>query len=125
MSTRGAFRMMIDANRWRWLLVAAVCVAMAGCKSDPKKTESRVKELEPKAAAAAQERGRLDLNCEQVTANVLSHDATGSENAYSLFRPEYKVAAQGCGKRTVFTVVCTDEGVCTAMAQTSVIETVK
>jgi hypothetical protein len=117
--------MSISARRWSCLLAIAFCVAMTSCKTDPKKTEMKVKELEPKAAAAAQERGRLDLNCEQVTSTVLSHDASATQTMYSLFRPEYRVATQGCGKRIVFTVVCSDEGICNAMSQSSSVESVK
>ena len=117
--------MSISARRWSCLLVIASCVAMTSCKTDPNKTEMKVKELEPKAAAAAQERGRLDLNCEQVTSTVLSHDASATQTMYSLFRPEYRVATQGCGKRIVFTVVCSDEGICNAMSQSSNVESVK
>ena len=114
-----------SVRRCKWLLIVACCMAMTGCKTDPNKMEIKVKELEPKAAAAAQERGRLDLNCEQVTSTVLSHDASATQTTYSLFRPEYRVATQGCGKRTVFTVVCSDEGICNAMSQSSNIESVK
>jgi len=114
-----------SARRCKWLLIVACCMAMTGCKTDPNKTEMKVKELEPKATAAAQERGRLDLNCEQVTSTVLSHDASATQTMYSLFRPEYRVATQGCGKRIVFTVVCSDEGICNAMSQSSSVESVK
>jgi hypothetical protein len=117
--------MSISVRRWSWLVAMASCLAMASCKTDPKKTEMKVKELEPKAAAAAQERGRLDLNCEQVASTVLSSDASATQTTYSLFRPEYRVATQGCGKRIVFTVVCTDEGICNAMSQSSSVESVK
>ena len=107
------------------LLTLVACVMIAGCKADPQKKEARLKQLEPAALAAAQERGRLDLNCEQVKSTVLSVETAADQNIYSLFRPEYRVATQGCGKRTVFTVACTDEGYCTAMAQNSAIEPAK
>ena len=125
MSAHAESRMSISVRRWSCLLVIASCVVMTSCKTDPNKTEMKVKELEPKAAAAAQERGRLDLNCEQVTSTVLSHDASATQTMYSLFRPEYRVATQGCGKRIVFTVVCSDEGICNAMSQSSSVESVK
>jgi len=113
------------ASACNGLLSAVACLMIAGCNADPQKKEARLKQLEPAALAAAQERGRLDLNCEQVKANVLSVEGAADGRVYSLFRPEYKIATQGCGKRTVFTVACTDEGYCTAMAQNSAIEPVK
>ena len=125
MSAHVESRMSIEARRWNWLLAMVLCMLMTSCKTDPNKTEMKVKELEPKAAAAAQERGRLDLNCEQVTSTVLSHDASATQTMYSLFRPEYRVATQGCGKRIVFIVVCSDEGICNAMSQSSSVESVK
>jgi hypothetical protein len=108
-----------------WLLAATACVMISACKADPQRKEARLKQVEPAALAAAQERGRLDLNCEQVKTSVISKEGPATWNAYELFRPEFRIAAEGCGKRTVFTVACTDEGYCTAMAQNAVIEHAK
>jgi hypothetical protein len=108
-----------------WVLAVSACVMISACKADPQRREARLKQVEPAALAAAQERGRLDLNCEQVKTSVISKDAPATWNAYELFRPEFRIAAQGCGKRTEFTVACTDEGYCTAMSQNAVIEPAK
>ena len=112
------------APSWRccMLLVAALA---AGCQIPASRVESSVTAMEPTAVEAAQERARTDLNCGAVQTEVLSRDVPPNQTLYTLQRYVYRIQAQGCGRKTVFSVACVANSPCSAMSESGVIERVK
>jgi hypothetical protein len=104
------------------LLIAALA---AGCQVPQAKVQSDVNAMEPAAVAAAQERARTDLDCGAVQTEVLSREVPPSQTLYSLARYVYRIQAQGCGRRTVFSVACVTNSPCSAMSESGTIERVK
>jgi hypothetical protein len=99
-----------------------VAIGLGGCLNSPEKVEQYLEKTKPAALAAAKDRAQTDLACGQVTANVLSEDAGDTQRVYSLRRAVYTVETRGCGRRTEYTVACSDEGVCSALAERAIIE---
>lgn len=105
-------------------IVFGLCGALllAGCKTSPEQAAQRVEEMKPNALAAARERGQVDLNCGDVKAQLLSHEAGDMTRAQSLQRAVYKVQASGCGRKTTLSVACSYNSVCSAMSDSGMIE---
>ncbi|MCW5621615.1 MAG: hypothetical protein KIS79_10955 [Burkholderiales bacterium] len=105
-------------------LAFGLCTALllAGCKTAPEQAARRIEEMKPNALAAASERGQVDLNCGDVKAQLLSHEAGDMTRLQSLQRVVYKVQASGCGRRTTLAVACSYNSVCSAMSEDGMIE---
>lgn len=105
------------------MLSSLALVLLSGCFG-PEALQRRLDEMQPAAIAAAKERARIDLGCEEpITTEVLSRTPGGS-NGYSLDRAEYKIAATGCRKRIPLAVACTGQSLCSALAEDAVAESV-
>jgi len=112
------------ARSWRGRVLALAALA-AGCQIPAGRVEQSAKAMEPAAVAAAQERARTDLDCGAVQTEVLSRDVPPNQTLYSLERYVYRIQAQGCGRRTVFSVACVANSPCSAMSESGFIERVK
>lgn len=103
------------------LLAGATLIVSTGCASQ---SEILAKQ-QPMALQTAIKRGQFDLNCPEVTGEVLSSDfiqpaaqGMGWRGSVGVERLEYTVGVQGCGKKEVFVVMC-QEGSSTCFAADS------
>jgi hypothetical protein len=96
--------------------IGVFVLALAGCAGDRPPPDPK-----PGALSAARERARQDFGCEKTTAEVLS-EKLPKDSVYAIDRFEYQVDVRGCGKRITYTVACTRNSVCSALAERSVIE---
>ena len=109
--------------RRRCILAAAVLTA--GCQVPAARVEQNVSAMEPAAVSAAQERARTDLDCGAVKTTVLAREAPPNQTLYTLARYVYRIEAQGCGRKSVFSVACVANGPCSAMSESGIVERVK
>jgi hypothetical protein len=100
-------------------------LALAGCGSSANTTEEHVKEMEPQAEAAAQERAATDLACGAISTQILEREHGDLSGAYGLKRVVYLIQATGCGMRARYSVACSVKSVCSALSDGGVIERVK
>jgi hypothetical protein len=94
-------------------------VLLAGCAS-PERQQDMVNKLEPQAIEAAVDRARTDLNCGAVKPNVLSREHGDLGNQYDLHRVVYRIEVTGCKLRTMYSVACVPNAVCSAISEGSV-----
>ncbi len=106
----------------RTAILAAVAALVAGCAMSQSRVNENVEQMRPQAATAAKERAQSDLACGSIKAEVLDHDAGDMGKAYGLHRIEYTVRASGCGRATTYKVACTPKSVCSAMADSGIVE---
>lgn len=89
---------------------ALVPVLLTACQS----TEQFMAAMQPKAIAAAEARGRFELNCPSATAQVLNEQDVQPELRAVRFqapdRAVFTIGVSGCGKRATYVVVCPDDG---------------
>lgn len=111
-------------RRWRGLMPSALAFALLGGCVTPEGLQRKLDELQPAALAAAKERARADLGCDEPIATEVLSRSPGGASAYSLDRAEYKIAATGCHKRIPLVVACTAQSLCSALAQDAVVESV-
>lgn len=104
------------------LMLAGAAALLAACAMPQSRVARHIDEMKPNALEAAKERAQSDLACGSVKAEVLEHDAGDMGKAYGLSRVEYKVRAVGCGHATVYRVACTPRSVCSAMADSGIVE---
>lgn len=94
----------------RIALALAAAAALAGCASGP----PFIDQAQPEAVHMAERRGQFEMNCPQVTSDVVSRETlqplvqtfrySGPERA------EYTIGVAGCGKRVLYVVICPDNG---------------
>lgn len=98
------------------VLSLLAALAAAGCASGPPFIDA----VQPQAVQTAQRRAQFELNCQSVTAEVLSREMMTSPLEYTRFAPpqraEYTVGVAGCGQRHTYLIVCTDGGGCISAA---------
>jgi len=92
------------------VLALAAAAALAGCASGP----PFIDQMQPEAIHMAERRGQFEMNCQQVTSDVVSRETlqplvqtfrySGPERA------EYTIGVSGCGKRVLYVVICPDNG---------------
>lgn len=80
--------------------------------------------LEPQARAAAQDRASTDLGCASTQTEILGQEHGDLNDIYALRRVVYKVRVTGCGLRTVYSVACVPNSVCSAISEGGVVERV-
>ena len=72
------------------------------------------------ALAAAQSRGRFELNCQDVQAQVLSSKIIDpAPFAGGMWRGEYTIGVRGCNRQIVYITVCLDSNDCNALADSA------
>lgn len=103
-------------------VLCAGVLALAACKNSPEKVEEMVKQAEPLAIEAAQDRAKVDLNCGTVKTKVLSREHGDMTTQRTLHRVVYRIEAQGCRRRALYSVACTPNAVCSAMTEGTGIE---
>jgi hypothetical protein len=81
-------------------LVGAALIA--GCQS----TAQMLAADQGAATQAAARRGQFEMNCPQVTTDVLSSNLLQPALWGGLERAEYTVGVAGCGQRRTYIVVC-------------------
>lgn len=114
-----------DRSLLRSRALAAAALLSAGCQIPTFKIEQSMSAVEPAAITAAQERARTDLDCGAVNTQVLSRDVPPNQTLYSLQRYVYRIEAQGCGRKSVFSVACAPGSPCSAMSESGIVERVK
>ena len=82
------------------LFIAASVVT--GCQS----SAQILSQEQGKAVDTAVQRGRFEMDCPQATGTVLSSNMLQPAVWGGLERAEYTVGIEGCGKRSVYVVVC-------------------
>jgi len=87
-----------------WTLTAAL--AMAGCATQAQMLDDR----QPMAMQTAVSRAQFEMNCQQATGEVLSREVVQPAFARGIQRNEYTIGVSGCGKRSVYTVICPQGG---------------
>ena len=97
----------LPKHRIVWVLVVA---AVAGCASGP----PFIDQAQPEAIHMDERRGQFELNCPQVTSDVVSRETL--QPLVQTFRysgpdrAEYTIGVAGCGKRVMYVVICPDNG---------------
>jgi hypothetical protein len=99
-------------------------VPLLGCYN-PERLERLVTSMEPIAVEAAVDRARTDLNCGAVKTAVLSREHGDLGNQYDLTRVVYRIEATGCHLRTVYSVACVPNAVCSAISEKGAVERVQ
>ena len=92
------------------VLALAAAAVLAGCASGP----PFIDQMQSEAIHMAERRGQFEMNCQQVTSDVVSRETlqplvqtfrySGPERA------EYTIGVSGCGKRVLYVVICPDNG---------------
>lgn len=97
---------MLDIRRLLAMLVGLASLAgftlLAGCQSQGQIMASK----EGVAIQTAVRRGQFELGCDQATGTVLSSNMLQPALWGGEERSEYTVGVSGCGKRSVYIVVC-------------------
>jgi hypothetical protein len=110
----------VKAQRCR-LAVVALLAMLAGCQTGPQQEAHEAQVVKPAAIQAAVERAKLDWACDKLTSNLLAAKQREA-NIYSVDRAEYRVEVSGCGKRSVYTVACSNRPYCSALTESATIE---
>jgi hypothetical protein len=114
----------VRASVWRRFILAGAALT-AGCQIPAASVEQSMSAMEPAAVSAAQERARTDLDCGAVKTTVLARESPPNQTLYTLARYVYRIEAQGCGRKTVFSVACVVNSPCSAMSESGIVERVK
>lgn len=114
-TTMGSLRLAALATALGLLLV------LAGC-SNPERLQGMVDKMEPLAIEAALERARTDLNCGAVKTTVLSREHGDLANQYNVHRVIYRVEASGCRLKTIYSVACVPNAVCSAISESGTVQ---
>jgi hypothetical protein len=94
---------------------------LAGCKT-PQQQEEMVQTMQPMAVEAAKDRARTDLNCQALQTAVLSTEHGDLGNQYNLHRVVYRVEVKGCRLKTVYSVACVPNAVCSAISESGTVD---
>ncbi|WP_147094859.1 hypothetical protein [Vibrio superstes] len=86
------------------VLAAATLV---GCTT----TAEFINDNQPSAALAAQNRGRFELSCSEVSTTLLNSKTI---DLYTRQIPEYQFGVSGCDKKEIYTVTCNPDSGCMA-----------
>jgi hypothetical protein len=89
-------------NARRFLVVIAGLLILAGCQSQGQILASE----EGVATQTAVRRGQFELGCPEATGTILSSNMLQPVLWGGEERAEYTVGVSGCGKRSVYVVVC-------------------
>jgi hypothetical protein len=88
--------------------LAALSIAViAGCATDAQ----YMQKLKPQAVETAVNRGKFEMNCQQMTGEVISEDMLqpAIQGFYAMGGPEraeYTIGVAGCGQRATYIVIC-------------------
>jgi hypothetical protein len=85
-----------------FLVVIAGFLMLAGCQSQSQILASE----QAVATQTAVRRGQFELGCQQATGTILSSNVLQPVLWGGEERAEYTVGVSGCGKRSVYVVVC-------------------
>jgi hypothetical protein len=89
-------------NARRFLVMMAGLLILAGCQSQGQILASE----EGVATQTAVRRGQFELGCPEATGTILSSNMLQPVLWGGEERAEYTVGVSGCGKRSVYVVVC-------------------
>lgn len=92
----------------RWLPAMALAALAAACTP-------MVQQYEGAALSTAQRRAAFEMNCTQVTPQILSEKTV---DGLRVQLAEYTIGVRGCGKQAVYLTYCRDASDCNALAQT-------
>ena len=92
------------------LLTLAATTALTGCVSQTQFLDSK----QGMAIQTASNRARFELDCQDITASVLSREviqpALEGPRMHGVQRGEFTIGINGCGKKAMFVVICPDGG---------------
>src|SRR5258705_111690 len=102
-------------------LLRAACVAVALLAFAPRAgSQTRTDEAVGAELAAAQSRGRLELNCQDVSAQLLSSKIIDPAPFQGgMWRGEYTIGVRGCNRQIVYMTICLDSNDCNAIADSA------
>ncbi len=121
----------VSRHFWGWpQVIAPILLLMSGCVTDAQ----FLAQNSTSALRIAENRGKFELNCPQVSTTVISQKViqavqTGGEY-YGIYSgrvggawagpwTEYTVGVRGCGREVVYMAVCRDPDSCNAFSQTA------
>ena len=101
----------MSTQRLLTIAVLVAVLAVAGCVSQNELLDRK----QDVALETALSRARFEMKCPEATGILLSRsvfvpDLTGPY-VYGIYRAEYTVGIEGCGKRSTFVAICPDGGV--------------
>jgi hypothetical protein len=97
-------------------LTGTVLALALACQTTPQYLDAN----QGAALAAAQSRARFELNCQDVSASVLSRKIIDpAPFAGGMWRAEYTIGLRGCNRQIVYITVCLDNENCNAIADSS------
>ena len=105
----------------RRVFLMALAALLWGCATQ-EQVQERVAQMEPSALEAARDRAQTDLACSAVKTQVIDRQVGELDRAYGLHRVLYRIEAGGCGRKSVYAVACTHNGVCSAMSDSGLVE---
>jgi len=92
------------------LAVVAAGLIAAGCASGP----PFIDQMQPEAVNMAVRRAQFEMNCPNVTAEVVSRETMQPVVQTFVYtgvtRAEYTIGVNGCGQRALYIVICPDNG---------------
>jgi len=99
----------------RWIPAVLATAALSGCQT----TDAYLNSNQQAALQAANSRGRFELNCQDITTQVLSRKIIDPAPMMGgMWRAEYTIGVRGCGRQVVYITVCLDNENCNAISDT-------
>ena len=87
--------------------------ALSGCQT----TDAYLNSNQNAAVQAADSRGRFELNCQEITSQVLSRMIIDpAPMVGGMWRGEYTIGLRGCGRQVIYLTVCLDNENCNAIS---------
>ena len=92
------------------LLVIGAGLIAGGCASGP----PFIDQMQPEAVSMAVRRGQFEMNCAAATGEVISRETlqpvVQTFRYTGVTRAEYTVGVSGCNQRSMYIVICPDNG---------------
>src|SRR4051812_34060376 len=86
--------------------VSVLLLLAAGCASGPQ----FVDQMQPTATGKAEASGRFSMDCPDAKGEVINREQLEPLAFGGPIRAQYTIGVAGCGKRTMVTVLCSDNG---------------
>jgi hypothetical protein len=103
----------------RWISTVLIAAASLGCQT----TDAYLDANQQAALAAANSRGRFELNCQEIQSQVLSRKIIDPAPMMGgMWRAEYTIGVRGCGRQVVYITVCLDSHECNAISDTGSVQ---
>lgn len=104
------------------MILLAVAASALGACATKDEIRQRVEAMEPEAQKAARERAQVDLNCGTMTTRIVDRQVGELDRLQGLHRVVYRIEASGCGRKSLYAVACSHNGLCSAMSDSGLVE---